>query len=120
MAPILFEKELNNLEEKKEQLLVSFNHVITPKILLQVENPETVNVKGTVKIAIDKMLDDFTRGLGLKAVVNKLIKKTVSQEGYFLDIRGIARASIGIKNGKLHVMAEYGPAREWWAKPILL
>jgi hypothetical protein len=120
MKPILIEKDINNLDEETEQFLVKFNHLISPEILLSTENPGSVKVKGTVKIAIDKMLDDFTRGLGLKTVIDKLVKKTAGPEGYFLDIKGIARASLSVRQGVLLVMAEYGPAKEWWAKPIAL
>ncbi len=117
---VLIKEEIPVLKKTTEDFLVKFNHVISPVITLVLESEELVRVNGTVKIAIDKMLSDFTNGLGLKMVFDQLIKKDVSPEGYFLDIKSIAKASISVHDNKLKVSAEYGPSKEWWAKPIAL
>lgn len=108
------------MEEIKEKFLVKFNHIISPDIVLTLEDSETMKINGKVKIAIDKMLGDFTMGLGLKSVVDKIVQKTVSSKGYFLYIRGIADASLSVENNKLLVRADYLPGKEWWAKPVAL
>ncbi|MBC7474129.1 MAG: hypothetical protein H7263_07530 [Candidatus Sericytochromatia bacterium] len=103
----------------KESFKVHFNHVISPDILLNIfENHAEIN--GTVRIAIDKMLNEFIGNLGLKTVFDKLINKSVDESGYYLDIKEIAVATISIKDSNLHVLAEYRASKEWWAKPIAI
>jgi len=108
------------LDLQEEYFRIRFEHPISPDVLLIIKDTENVKVAGQVKIDLDSMLNTFAGGLGLKLIFDQLVKKSVTSEGYFLDIKGIAIASIFIKDGKLFVKAEYKASKEWWAKPIAL
>jgi len=102
-----------------EDFTVKFEHVIAPNIVLKIIE-DKVLVSGTVKIAIDTMLKEFTRGLGLKSIFDHLVEKYADQDGYHLTIKNIANADIFVKNNKLHVSAKYMMSKEWWAKPVAI
>lgn len=104
---------------QREKFRVKFDNLIQPDITFDIDE-KTTTVSGSVKVAIDKMLNDFTGGLGLKSVVDKLIERKTDDSGCLLDIKGIAVAYIFVKNAKLHVKAEYRASKEWWAKPVAL
>ncbi len=103
----------------KEEFIVKFEHIIAPNIVLCLEN-ESVEVSGTVKISIDNMLVEFTKGLGLKSIFDSIIEKYADSEGYHLNIKNIANADICIKGHNLHVSAIYRASKEWWAKPVAI
>jgi len=108
------------LDLQEEYFRIKFEHPISPDVLLIIKDSENIKVAGQVKIDLDTMLNSFAGGLGLKLIFEQLIKKSVNDDGYFLDIKGIALASISIKDEKLCVKAEYRASKEWWAKPIAL
>ena len=102
-----------------EEFIVKFEHIIAPDIILCLEK-EKVDISGTVKISIDNMLKEFTRGLGLKSIFDSIIEKHADSEGYHLNIRNIANADISVKEHNLYVSANYRPSKEWWAKPVAI
>lgn len=99
------------------EFIVNFDHIIAPDITFNIVD-DKVSISGTVKISIDSMLQEFTKGLGLKSVFNHLIEKYVDDKGYHLIIKNIANANIFVQNGKLNVVADYMAGKEWWAKPV--
>lgn len=102
-----------------EEFTVKFEHIIAPNIVLTLEDNK-VKVSGTVKIAIDSMLKEFTHGLGLKSIFDHIVEKYADDEGYHLNIRNIANADICVKSHNLHVSANYKGSKEWWAKPVAI
>ena len=117
---ILLESSNTTLEEKVETFSVYFEHLISPHITLSLHDNNKVFIEGTVKISVNQMIKNFTSGLGLKNLVDKIIDTKVDNVGYSLSIKDIANACISIKKNKLHVMAEYKPSKEWWAKPVAI
>lgn len=99
---------------------VKFNHIISPSVFFELDSDDSVDIKGTVKVDIDNLLSTFTSSLGIKNLFSRIIEKKVTSEGYFIDIKGIAKASLFIKNDNLIIKAEYSPSKEWWAKPVAL
>lgn len=102
-----------------KNFIVKFEHIIAPNITFTL-NEDTATVLGTVKISIDSMLHEFTKGLGLKSVFEHLIEKYVDDKGYHLIIKNIANADIFVQEGNLHVIANYVAGKEWWAKPVAI
>jgi hypothetical protein len=105
---------------KKKIFKVNFNHIISPCVFFELEEDSNVKIKGTVSVDIDNLLSNFTASLGLKNLFSRVVEKKVTSEGYFIDIKGIANASLFIKDDNLIIKAEYSPAKEWWAKPVAL
>lgn len=89
-------------------------------MFFELNSEESVDIKGTVSVDIDNLLSNFTSSLGIKNLFSRVIEKKVTPEGYFIDIKGIAKASLFIQNDNLIIKAEYAPAKEWWAKPVAL
>ncbi|MFN8575623.1 MAG: hypothetical protein U0354_02075 [Candidatus Sericytochromatia bacterium] len=100
-----------------ENFIVRFDHIIAPNINLNIQENKVI-VLGTVKISIDSMLKEFTKGLGLKSVFDHIVEKFVDEKGYHLIIKNIANADIFVKDNKLYVSATYMSSKEWWAKPV--
>jgi len=111
---------MNNQKINSNFFKIKFNHLIEPDIEIQLVNDLLANIQGKISIEIDKMISSLIESLGIKSIFDKVISKEVNEQGYFLYIRGIAKASISVKNNKLFVKAEYLPGREWWVKPIAL
>lgn len=110
------------IDSHTEHFFVSFEHLISPEIILyQDKDFENVFiVHGKVKVSVEQMIHNFTSGLGLKNLFEKIVKTNSSEKGYFLSISEIADAGITVRDYKLYVNAEYKPSKEWWAKPIAL
>jgi hypothetical protein len=108
------------IDGNTEHFYVFFEHLISPEILLYQESEDSFIVEGKVKISVDQMIHNFTSGLGLKNLFDKIVQTNSTDKGYFLTIKDIADAGITIRDYKLYVNADYKPSKEWWAKPVAL
>jgi hypothetical protein len=104
----------------KDIFRVNFNHIIEPNIEIKLNENNTADIKGKIYIEIDNMISNLIDSLSIKSIFDKIISKEVTSNFYLLNIRGIAKASISVKDNKLFVKAEYLPGKEWWVKPVAL